>query len=102
MTDKVRILIGMGTCGLAAGAQAVYDAVVENLKSLNIEADIISTGCVGYCQKEVIVDIQKPGFPKLSYGDVTADNAVDLLKSVLVDGRNNSHLIIGKYRTEKE
>ncbi|OGI17112.1 MAG: NADH dehydrogenase [Candidatus Melainabacteria bacterium RIFOXYA12_FULL_32_12] len=102
MTDKVRILIGMGTCGLAAGAQAVYDAVVENLKSLNIEADIISTGCVGYCQKEVIVDIQKPGFPKLSYGDVTANNVEELLKSVLVDGKNNTSLIIGKYRAENE
>ena len=63
MTDKVKILIGMGTCGLAAGAQSVYEAIIKAVKSLNIEADIVSTGCIGYCQKEVIVDIQKPGLP---------------------------------------
>ncbi|HBH18727.1 MAG TPA: NADH-quinone oxidoreductase subunit F, partial [Cyanobacteria bacterium UBA9579] len=102
MTDKIKILVGMGTCGLAAGAQAVYEAINNTLKTLNINADVVSTGCVGYCQKEVIVDIQKPDFPKLSYGDVTADNVGELLKSVLVDGKNNSALVIGKYRTENE
>lgn len=102
MTDKVKILVGMGTCGLAAGAQAVYDAINKALISLNVDAEVVPTGCIGYCQKEVIVDIQKPGFPKLSYGDVTADNVEALLKSVLLEGKNDSHLVIGKYRTEKE
>lgn len=95
--NKIKIMVGMGTCGLAAGAQAIYESIKDVLKKLNIEADVIPTGCVGYCQREVIVDIQKPGFPKLSYGNVTAENAGDLLKSVLVDGKNNTELIIGKY-----
>jgi NADH:ubiquinone oxidoreductase subunit F (NADH-binding)/(2Fe-2S) ferredoxin len=104
MTDanKIKILVGMGTCGLAAGAQAVYDAIKENLQKLNIDAELISTGCVGYCQKEVIVDIQKPDFPKLSYCNITAENVANLLKSVLIDGKNNTDLILGKYRTENE
>lgn len=99
---KIKILVGMGTCGLAAGAQTVYDKIKEVLPKLNIEADIISTGCVGYCQKEVIVDIVKPGFPKLSYSNVTADNAEELLKSVLINGKNNTALILGKYKTDTE
>ncbi|MFH0702118.1 MAG: NADH-ubiquinone oxidoreductase-F iron-sulfur binding region domain-containing protein [bacterium] len=101
-TNNIKIFIGMGTCGLATGAQAVYDAVKKNLEILNINnVDIISTGCVGYCQREVIVDIQKPGFPKLSYGNVTPDNVAELLKSVLIEGKNNISLIIGKYSSEK-
>jgi len=100
--DKIKILVGMGTCGLAAGAQAVYDTIKDVLAKIKIDADIIPTGCVGYCQKEVIVDIVKPGFPKLSYGNVTPDNAEELLKSVLIDGKNNLNLIIGKYRTKEE
>lgn len=100
--NKIKILVGMGTCGLAAGAQAIYETIKEVLSKINIDAEVIPTGCVGYCQKEVIVDIQKPGFPKLSYGNVTVENAEELLKSVLLDGRNNSDLIIGKYRTDEE
>jgi NADH:ubiquinone oxidoreductase subunit F (NADH-binding)/NAD-dependent dihydropyrimidine dehydrogenase PreA subunit/(2Fe-2S) ferredoxin len=102
MSNKVKILVGMGTCGLAAGAQSVYEMIKEVLAKINIDAEIIPTGCVGYCQKEVIIDIQKPDFPKLSYGDVTTGNVEELLKSVLLDGKNNSNLIIGKYRTNEE
>jgi len=100
--DKIKILVGMGTCGLAAGAQAIYETIKEVISKNNIDADVIPTGCVGYCQKEVIIDIQKPGFPKLSYGNVTTKNAEELLKSVLLEGKNNSSLIIGKYRTKEE
>lgn len=102
MTNKIKILVGMGTCGLAAGAQAVYDSINESVKKLGINADIIPTGCVGYCMKEVIVDIQKPDFPKLSYGNVTDNNIENLLKSVIIDGKNNTPLIIGKYKGENE
>lgn len=98
MTKKVRIFVGMGTCGLAAGAQAVFNTIKETVSKLNIDADIVSTGCVGYCQREVIVDIEKPGFPKLSYGNVTPDRVEELLKAVILDGINNNDLIIGKYR----
>ena len=100
--DKIKILVGMGTCGLAAGAQAIHDKIKEVLSQNKIDADVIPTGCVGYCQKEVIVDIQKPGFPKLSYGNVTTENVEELLKSVLLEGKNNSGLIIGKYKTKEE
>ena len=43
MTDKIKILVGMGTCGLAAGAQSVYDTLLESVKELNIYAEIIPT-----------------------------------------------------------
>jgi len=102
MTDKIKIYVGMGTCGLAAGAKSVYDTIIDTLKKLNVDADIIPTGCVGYCKREVIVDIVKPGFPKLSYGDVTAADVEDLLKSVLVDNIHNHRLIIGKYACDSE
>lgn len=101
-SNKIKILVGMGTCGLAAGAQSVYNSVKENLEKLNIQADVVSTGCNGYCQKEVIVDILKPGFPKLSYCNVTAENVGALLKSVLISGKNNTDLILGKYKTETD
>lgn len=100
--NKAKILVGMGTCGLAAGAQAVFEAIQENITKLNIDAEIVPVGCVGYCQKEVIVDIQKIDFPKLSYGNVTPENVGELLKSVFYKGKNNTELIIGKYKREPD
>lgn len=101
MSNKTKIYVGMGTCGLAAGAKAVYEAILATLKNLKVDADIIPTGCVGYCKREIIVDIEKPGLPKLSYGDVTLSNIEDLLKSVFVDNIHNHKLIIGKYPTNE-
>ena len=51
----------MGTCGLASGAAKVKEAIEAELKKLNINAHIEATGCIGYCAKEVIVDIKLPG-----------------------------------------
>lgn len=99
MSNKTKIFVGMGTCGLAAGAKSVFEAISATLKNLNIDAEIIPTGCVGYCKREIIVDIAKDGYPKLSYGDVTAADVEGLLKSVLVDNVYNHKLIIGKYPT---
>ncbi|OGH96597.1 MAG: NADH dehydrogenase [Candidatus Melainabacteria bacterium GWA2_34_9] len=99
MSDRTKIYVGMGTCGLAAGAKSVYEAISTTLKNLKIDAEIIPTGCVGYCKREIIVDIAKQGYPKLSYGDVTVADVEGLLKSVLVDNINNHKLIIGKYPT---
>jgi NADH-quinone oxidoreductase subunit F len=99
---KSKIFVGMGTCGLAAGAQSVYDEISEQVKKLNIDAEIIPTGCVGFCQKETIVDIHKDGFPKLSYGPVKPENVETLLISVFMQGKNNLPQIIGKYRAENE
>ena len=62
--EKPVVLIGMGTCGLANGAQKVYDTFEQDLKRRGIDAHIISTGCVGFCAKEVIVDIKLPGHPR--------------------------------------
>jgi len=101
MSDRTKIYVGMGTCGLAAGAKSVFEAISTILKNLKIDAEIIPTGCVGYCKREIIVDIAKPGYPKLSYGDVTAKDVEGLLKSVLVDNVNNHKLIIGKYPTDE-
>jgi len=100
MSNRTKIYVGMGTCGLAAGAKSVFEAITATIKNLNIDAEIIPTGCVGYCKREIIVDIVKPGYPKLSYGDVTAADVEGLLKSVLVDNKHNHKLIIGKYAAD--
>ncbi len=61
----------MGTCGLASGANKVKKSIEEELTKLNIEATIVPTGCIGFCAKEVIVDIKLPNKDRISYCEIT-------------------------------
>ncbi len=79
------IFIGMGTCGLASGANKVKAAIEEELKKLNVIATIVPTGCIGYCAKEVIVDIKLPNRDRISYCEITPKNVPAFLKKTLID-----------------
>ncbi len=65
--NRTRITVGMATCGLATGAEAVYDYLVKNSDA---EVLVIPVGCLGFCQKEPLVDIRAPGYPRLTFVQV--------------------------------
>ncbi len=79
------IFIGMGTCGLASGANKVKTAIEEELIKLNIDATIVPTGCIGYCAKEVIVDIKLPNKDRISYCEIVPKDIPAFLKKTLID-----------------
>ncbi|MDA3862037.1 MAG: 4Fe-4S binding protein [Melioribacteraceae bacterium] len=79
------IFIGMGTCGLASGANKVKRTIEEELIKLNIEATIVPTGCIGFCAKEVIVDIKLPTKDRISYCEITPKDVPALLKKTIID-----------------
>jgi NADH-quinone oxidoreductase subunit F len=69
-TSSATIFIGMGTCGIAAGASDVAKAVHTELAARNLDALVINVGCIGMCVKEPLVDIQLPGRPRITYANV--------------------------------
>src|SRR5699024_5939196 len=76
-----RILVGMATCGIAAGAQPIFDALEEELETLGLSnISITKTGCVGACEQEPIVDIIMPGQKKVSYIKVTPEKAKEVVQ----------------------
>ncbi len=83
--EKPIIFIGMGTCGLASGADKVYATIKTELEKLNVDAEIVSTGCIGYCAKEPIVDIKLPNGERLSYAEVTPADVPELLKKSIIE-----------------
>ncbi|MCX6160005.1 MAG: CCxxC motif-containing NuoF prefix domain-containing protein, partial [Ignavibacteriae bacterium] len=95
--DLPVIIIGKGTCGLAAGAQKVEDAIRAELAKLNIKAQIETTGCVGYCAQEPIVDIKLPGGERISYCQVTPKMVSKLIKKTLVDKDILKENVLGTY-----
>lgn len=88
-SKKPRIFVGTATCGRAAGAMAVLEAIEKELARLKIDAIIMQVGCVGFCYNEPLVDIVKPGRPRISYGSVTPQIATQLIEDYLVN--DNPH-----------
>ncbi len=92
---KPRIFIGMGTCGIAAGAEAVLTALKEELKNNKIEADIIQVGCIGFCYAEPVVEIAKSGKPSVFYGNLTAELMAEIVRDYLVNDNPRAELAMG-------
>ncbi len=92
---KPRILIGTATCGRAAGALAVLEAIRTELARHNIEAIITQVGCIGPCYAEPLVSIIKPGRPHIYYGNLTPELAAELIEDYLVNDDPRPDLALG-------
>ena len=80
--EKTRISVGMATCGLATGAQEVYDALEDAIAKAGLDIVLSRTGCVGFCQIEPLVDIFIPGKPRLTYSEMTAKKAGIMIEAL--------------------
>ncbi|NCD32280.1 MAG: (2Fe-2S) ferredoxin domain-containing protein [Spartobacteria bacterium] len=66
-----QIIIGMGTCGIAAGAKETFDAILDELDKTGVaNVAVKQTGCMGLCHSEPTVEVIVPGMPTIIYGDV--------------------------------
>jgi NADH-quinone oxidoreductase subunit F len=90
-----RILVGAATCGRAAGAGAVLAAIDRELKQRNIDAIVIQVGCIGLCYAEPLVDIVKPGRPRICYGNITPEIMAQLIEDYLVKDNPRPDLALG-------
>ena len=82
-----RISIGMGTCGIAAGARETMEAIRAEIDRHKVEAEIASVGCIGMCAKEPLVDIQQAGGAHVLYANVLPEMAGRLIEEHLLRGQ---------------
>jgi NADP-reducing hydrogenase subunit HndB len=84
--DKsAKIIIGMGTCGIAAGAKEAFDAFLDELGKRDVkDTRITQTGCMGLCHSEPTVEVDVPGMPRVIYGNVDAQVARRIVTEHLV------------------
>jgi len=78
------IYVGMGTCGKAAGAEAILSALEQGLKRMSILGRIIQVGCIGMCYLEPLMAVRKPDRPFIYYGNLTAERTEEILSSYLL------------------
>jgi NADP-reducing hydrogenase subunit HndB len=96
-----RIIVGMGTCGIAAGAREVMQAILKELEARKIDAHVETVGCVGMCSKEPIVDIDQAGKSRIRYANITPENVPRLIEEHLVKGNVIQEWAIGRLDARK-
>ena len=87
-SSDVRVVVGMATCGIAAGARPVLNTFVEEVNNggLNGKVTVSQTGCVGLCQYEPIVEIYEAGKEKVTYVKMTSEKAKTVVEKHLKHG----------------
>jgi NADP-reducing hydrogenase subunit HndB len=86
-SGQVQVIVGMGTCGIAAGARDAMKAILETIQNENLEGVIVTqTGCIGLCEKEPIVQVVVGDQPKVTYGKVSPDVARQIMKEHIKNG----------------
>jgi len=80
------IYIGMGSCGIASGAGRIWDRTREIIQRKKISAKLMKVGCIGPCYLEPLVDIQKPGLPRMSFNNVDEKRLEKLIPDYLLNG----------------
>ena len=90
------ITVGMGTCGISAGAREVMHAVLAELDVRGIDAHVTTTGCIGMCSKEPLLDIQQGDEPRVTYGNVTPAMVPRLIDEHLVQGDVVAEWVVGR------
>lgn len=95
--NAARVLVGMATCGIAAGARPVLNAFTEEIAKRGLTDDIVvtQTGCIGICQYEPVVEVEIPGEEKVTYVKMTPEKVVRIVNDHLVNKNVVTEYTIG-------
>ena len=94
--EATRIVVGMATCGIAAGARPVMNAFTEELARRALKGVTVSqTGCIGMCQYEPIVEVFVPGQEKVTYVQMSADKVAKVVSDHIVNGNIVTEFTVG-------
>src|SRR5512133_174852 len=83
--SRPKILVGMATCGQAAGANEVLEAIQAVVKAEKLPFIVAETGCIGWCSQEPLVDVYVPGHPRVTYGRVKPGRAKEIVHAIPTD-----------------
>lgn len=94
--NAIRVLVGMATCGIAAGARPVLATLVDEVEKRGlVNVTVTQTGCIGICQFEPVVEVVTPGQDKVTYVHMTPEKAIRVVNNHLVNGNVVTEFTIG-------
>jgi len=102
-TEGIRVVVGMATCGIAAGARPVMQAFMEEISKRSLQNVTVSmTGCVGVCRLEPVVEIMEKDGSRVTYVKMTAEKAARVVAEHIVNGKVCLDLTIGAEEAKKK
>ncbi len=99
-TGDIRVVVGMATCGIAAGARPVLNEFVKDVseEGLSDKVTVSQTGCIGICQYEPVVEVFEAGKDKVTYVKMNSDKAKEVVERHLKGGKVIEEYTIGAYQ----
>ncbi|MBO5938590.1 MAG: (2Fe-2S) ferredoxin domain-containing protein [Clostridia bacterium] len=99
---SLRVVVGMATCGIAAGARPVLNAFVDGVNNANLtdKVTVTQTGCIGICQYEPVVEVFEEGKDKVTYVKLDAQKAAEIVEKHLKGGNVVTEYTIGAYKKD--
>ena len=86
--DGIRVVVGMATCGIAAGARPVLSAFLKEVEKRNLaDVTVTQTGCIGMCRLEPIVEVYVPGQDKVTYVKMTEEKAARVVAEHIINNQ---------------
>jgi NADP-reducing hydrogenase subunit HndB len=93
--DRGKVVVAMGTCGIAAGAKDALMAVIEELEKADVhDVQVVQSGCMGLCDREPTVEVSMKEQPSVVYGDVNEANARRIVREHIQGGQVVAELVI--------
>ena len=97
-SNTTRVVVGMATCGIAAGARPVLTAFVEEVNRRGLQdVTVTQAGCIGMCKLEPIVEVFQPGKEKVTYVKMTPEKVARIVAEHLVNGSPVTEYTVGAY-----
>lgn len=97
--NKIRIAVGMATCGIASGSRDTINSILEEVHRQSLSnVSVVQTGCLGCCYAEPVVEISMPGQEPVLYGNINASKAKELINSHVKNGEIIKDWVIERSR----
>lgn len=96
-SEKTKIIIGMGTCGIAAGARNILKAVLDEIEKRELDVTVTQTGCIGMCEKEPLLDVKLPGKERITYGNLEEKDVKKIIIEHVINGNMVEELAIARF-----
>lgn len=93
---EIQVIVGMGTCGIAAGGKDVFKAFLDEVEAHNLDSQVVvrQSGCMEHCSEEPTVEIVVPGMETVLYGKVTPAVVKDIVQTHLIEKKLLDNLIV--------
>ena len=94
--DGIRVVVGMATCGIAAGARPVLNAFIQEVDKRSLSnVTVTQTGCIGMCRLEPIVEVYVPGQEKVTYVKMTEEKAARVVAEHIINNQPVTEFTVG-------